>query len=395
MEQLKKQNTLIFCNFCGKSAVELINEKIPLKRSHEFKSAICDLCLVTLHHDCDKKIIKEFAVPTKSLASEVVPSRPKLYTPVEILKLLNKHVMGQEDAKKAIALAVSNHLRGSEVKQKKSNVLLLGPSGTGKTEMARALCQELDIPLYMHDATNLTTSGYVGKDVETILLNLLASCKNDVAKAETAIVVIDEIDKKADRGPNSGDIGTNMVQDALLKMIEGDKFIFNFKEKRIVIDTSKILFICAGAFSGIKLENTQKRSIGMSEGESLKKTDINMRDALQAYGLKPEFIRRFSIITKTIPHTEESLSMIFNGKENSILARFKDLYSSYGLELHVDEKLKKSIITNALKSPLPVSEIEQSLENFSQKVFFDPNIESKFKVTLTTDGHIFNKKKKV
>lgn len=393
--ELKKNNPLTFCNFCGKTASELLDMQVPLKRAHEHKTAICDLCVNTLHHDCDKNIKNTPLTPLKKIATEVKPHNSKLYSPSEILALLDRHVAGQSEAKMAISMAVSNHLRSHLTHQKKSNVLLLGPSGTGKTQMARALSEELEIPLYVHDATNLTTAGYAGKDVESILLNLLSLCKYDVSKAETAIVFIDEIDKKADRGPNSGEIGTNMVQDSLLKMIEGDKVTLNIKGSVAVINTAKILFICAGAFSGIKLEEKCRRAISVTDKTTQAPRPVNLREALQTFGMKPEFVRRFAIVTKTTPHTEESLSMILDGKENSILSRYKALYTSHGLELHLDDEFRKTIINNALKSALPVSELEQSFESFSQQIFFDPQLKDKFKVTLTTNGHVFNKRKKV
>lgn len=396
MEELRKSNPLTFCNWCGKGIGELQESGVKLKRSHEHKTAICDLCVDDLHFDCAEDIKNRVKTkPEKTISSEVVAHGSKLYTPVEILELLNKHIAGQEEAKMAVSLAVSNHLRSHLSGQKKSNVLIMGPSGTGKTEIARALSKELSIPLYVHDATNLTTSGYVGKDVESILLNLLSLCKNDLSKVESSIVFIDEIDKKADRGPNSGDIGTNMVQDALLKMIEGDKVTLDIKGNKVVVNTSKILFICAGAFSGIKLEEVSRRSIGVSAATDVSKKEINLRDALHSYGMKPEFVRRFSIITKTNSHTPESLAQILDGKNNSILSRYQALYRSHGLDLQIDKEFRKSVLNRALSASLPVAELEQSFEDFSQKVFFDPQIKNKFRVTLTNKGHVFNKRRKV
>lgn len=394
--ELKKTNPLTFCNWCGKGVSQLIDENVALIRSHEHKTAICNSCVSVLHQDCDKSTkATPQPVSAKKIGTEVKPHSSKLYSPSEILSLLDKHVAGQEEAKMAISLAVSNHLRSHISKQKKSNVLMLGPSGTGKTQMARALSEELDIPLYVHDATNLTSAGYVGKDVDTIITNLLAQCKNDIAQAESAIVFIDEIDKKADKGPNSGEIGTNMVQDALLKMIEGDKVTVVVKGEKVTINTAKILFICAGAFSGIRLEHTSRRAISFSESNKAATVQINLREALQSYGMKPEFIRRFAIVTKTNPHTKDSLSLILDGKENSILSRYRALYSSYGLELFIDADFRQTILEEAIKSPLPVAELEQAFENFSQQVFFDPKLENKFKVTLTNNGHVFNKRQKV
>jgi len=392
--ELKKVNKLTVCNFCGQNIDALLEKELRLLRSQISESAICDGCVVRIEGGNNpKKRHKVTSAPVK-VDIHVSEEGDRLLTPQEVYQLLGKHVAGQDEAKRAIAIAVANHLRTGSGKQKKSNVLLMGPSGTGKTEMARALAAELDIPFYAHDATNLTTYGYVGKDVESIVQNLLAMCGNNPQKAERAIVFIDEIDKKADRGVNSGDIGTNMVQDALLKMIEGDKVVVGNKDQKITVNTSKILFICAGAFSGIRLEAVTKKSIGLSK-TSTKTKEVNLIQALTEYGMKQEFLRRFSVIARTYPHTEESLLSVLDGKKNSVIETYRGLYQTYGLEFVIDKKFQQELVQEAISTPLPIAELNQRIEQVSQKILFDPGINKSFRVTLTSEGYFFNKRKRV
>lgn len=397
--ELRKINKLTVCNFCGHDINKLLENEVRLRRSQIADAAICDDCVSRLDDQPtgDKKVRtkanQDVQAPKEALKNLTTPA--KLLNPREIFNLVSKHVAGQDDAKRAVAIAVSNHLR-SAGSQKRSNVLLMGPSGTGKTQIARALAQELNIPFYFHDATNLTSYGYVGKDVDSIIQNLLSMCNYNIEKAESAIVFIDEIDKKAEKGVNSGEIGTNMVQDALLKMIEGDKITITSKNQKYVVNTSKILFICAGAFSGIELKTQTRRSIGMDVKCQVETTkDVNIHQALANYGMKPELLRRFSIIAQTHPHTKESLSLVLDGQESSITETYKSLYRTYNLEFVMEKSFQEHLVKEALKSPLPIAELNLLIEKASQKILFDSAISNSSKVTLTKNGYYFNNKKKV
>ena len=297
-------------------------------------------------------------------------------TPREMMEHLNNYVIGQEDAKKSLAIAVYNHYKRLEINSqspdqniKKSNILLIGPTGTGKTLLAQTLAQSLGVPFVMADATTLTEAGYVGEDVEQIISKLLNAADGDIKKAEKGIVYIDEIDKIARKSENRSitrDVSGEGVQQALLKLIEGSACsIPNLGERKkqgsstVTVNTKDILFICGGAFEGLEkiiLERGDKSSIGF--GASIKEQnekdasviiqDVEPHDLIK-YGMVPEFIGRLPVISTLKGLDINDLKHIISEPKDSILNEYKLLFSHHNYDLVIEDKALYKIAETALQ----------------------------------------------
>lgn len=341
---------------------------------------------INIANDSDYQIVESDSLSLGSLKKTVKPN--------DIFVALDRKIVGQAKAKKALALAASNHKnRSKNPLIPKSNVLIAGPSGTGKTMMCEVLASCLDVGFVNFDATDLTTEGYTGKSKSDIFYQLLINCDMNIKKAQRAIVFIDEIDKKAVLSRNSGEIGTSAVQSALLKMLEGSVIDVKIEGKNYQLKTHDMMFVCAGAFGGISNQEEVSQSVGLNSTvrSSNKKS---LTDKIINFGLSNELVGRFNTITSTDHLEYNDLLNIVSSPMNSFVLGQIEMFKTYGIELSLKSDFFEEVAKKASKLNTGARGLNPIISEISSNILFD--IDSKAtKITLRKGGYQINSKRKI
>ena len=403
--------TNLHCSFCGRARDE-VKILIAGQEGH-----ICENCVEHAQEIIDQELA------TRQNSTGAVPSSSKITVkkPIEIKRFLDEYVIGQDDAKKVLSVAVYNHYKrlqhkplDNDIEIEKSNIIMVGETGTGKTLLAKTIARLLNVPFAIVDATVFTEAGYVGEDVESILTRLLQVCNYDVASAEKGIVYIDEIDKIARKGDNPSitrDVSGEGVQQGLLKLLEGTDVLVppqggrkHPEQKLIKINTQNILFICGGAFDGIDkviARRVNTNAIGFNVNKELQEhmkknllQYVNPTD-LKSFGLIPELLGRLPVVTHLNPLDKETLRQILTEPKNALIRQYKKLFELEGIQLSIDEIVLDFMVEKALEFKLGARGLRSICEGILNEAMYEmpSGKETSFHLTLEYASNQFDKSK--
>ncbi|MET0462816.1 MAG: ATP-dependent Clp protease ATP-binding subunit ClpX [Chitinophagaceae bacterium] len=396
---------ILHCSFCGRSRDE-VKILIAGQEGH-----ICENCVEHAREIIDQELmVRDEKTPNSSF-------KLTIKKPIEIKKFLDEYVIGQDEAKKVLAVAVYNHYKrlqqrpgdanaatGNEIEIEKSNIIMVGETGTGKTLLAKSIARMLNVPFAIVDATVFTEAGYVGEDVESILTRLLQVCNYDVNAAEKGIVYIDEIDKIARKGDNPSitrDVSGEGVQQGMLKLLEGTDVLVppqggrkHPEQKLIKINTQNILFICGGAFDGIDkiiARRVQTNTIGFNVDktlqENMKKNLLRYVNAtdLKQFGLIPELLGRLPVVTHLDPLDAETLRAILTQPKNALMKQYKKLFELEGIDLTIENEVLDFMVERAVEYKLGARGLRSICEGILTDAMFELPSSKETSFTLDLD----------
>ena len=395
----KKTEQGLRCSFCGRleSEVELLMPGMS--------GCICNECAERADQLAKEYLDKMYKTESPDIDFKTLPK------PSEIKEYLDEYVIGQDDAKKYLSVAVYNHYKrlvqektDDDVEIEKSNIIIVGPTGTGKTLLAKTIAKLLKVPFAIVDATVLTEAGYVGEDIESLLVRLLQACDYNLKEAERGIVFIDEIDKIARKGDNPSitrDVSGEGVQQGLLKLLEGS--VVNVppqggrkhpEQKLIPVDTKNILFICGGAFEGIERKIAQRLNtqvVGFGTDSKFRRLEQNRLlhfvapQDLRSFGLIPEIIGRLPVLTNLEPLDNEALRRILTEPKNAITKQYEKLFKMDGVELEVEDSVLDYIVSKAVEYKLGARGLRSLFETIMTEAMYEVPSSKVKKYTVTLD----------